>query len=79
MPQNKKPAMHANSRDGFALSHLSKSALVDIATEALRMLAGECDTPLSINNTIGNEIVASVLQRRGDERCDGLTIKLCMK
>ena len=60
MALNKISAMYATDTDGAALSKLSKAQLVDIATQALRMLAGECDTPLSAED-IDNDIIVSAV------------------
>jgi hypothetical protein len=50
--------------DAAYLARLSKAALVDVLTEALRLAAGECDTPLSAEAV--REIVEPTLRRRGD-------------
>ena len=50
--------------DAAYLARLSKAALVDVLTEALRLAAGECDTPLSAESV--RSIVEPTLRRRGD-------------
>ena len=56
-------AIYARDTDGAALAKLSKAALVDIATEALRLLSGECDTALTADQVRDHEIVSSVRDR----------------
>jgi hypothetical protein len=50
--------------DAAYLARLSKAALVDVLTEALRLAAGECDTELTAEAV--REIVEPTLRRRGD-------------
>ena len=51
-------------KDAAYLARLSKAALVDVLTEALRLAAGECDTELTAEAV--REIVQPTLLRRGD-------------
>jgi hypothetical protein len=51
-------------KDAAYLASLSKAALVDVLTEALRLAAGECDTELTAEAV--REIVQPTLLRRGD-------------
>jgi hypothetical protein len=50
--------------DAAYLARLSKAALVDVLTEALRLAAGECDTELTAEAV--REVVEPTLRRRGD-------------
>jgi hypothetical protein len=50
--------------DARYLARLSKAALVDVLTEALRLAAGECDTELTAEAV--REVVEPTLRRRGD-------------
>lgn len=64
LPANKKPSLYCGSPDTEALARLSKSALLDLLTEALRSNAGHCDTPCSIEEV--REFCAPTLAARGD-------------
>jgi hypothetical protein len=50
--------------DARYIARLSKAALVDVLTEALRLAAGECDTELTAEAV--REVVEPTLRRRGD-------------
>jgi hypothetical protein len=50
--------------DAAYIARLSKAALVDVLTEALRLAAGECDTELTAEAV--REVVEPTLRRRGD-------------
>jgi hypothetical protein len=59
----KKPSI-MRGEDAQYLGQLSKAALVDLLTEALRVNAGECDTPLTALQV--QEHIATLLAARGD-------------
>ena len=64
LPLNKKQPLHLGAPDCEALARLSKFALLDLLTEALRANAGHCDTPCSIKEV--REFCAPTLAARGD-------------
>lgn len=59
----KKPSLMRGD-DARYLSQLSKAALVDLLTEALRLNAGTCDSPLTVKQV--QEQIANTLALRGD-------------
>lgn len=46
-PLNKKPSLYDGHPDAEVLASLSKSALLDLLVESLRIRAGACDSPVS--------------------------------
>lgn len=60
---NKKPAT-VSGTDAEMLHTLSKAALLDLATDLLRAVAGHSDTPCTAEETA--EIVNPTLHARGD-------------
>lgn len=64
LPANKKQPLHLGERDCETLARLSKFALLDLLTEALRANAGHCDTPCTLEEV--REFCATTLAARGD-------------
>lgn len=50
--------------DAKYLSRLSKAALVDLLTESLRVIAGSCDTPLTVDQV--RRAISPAMISRGD-------------
>jgi hypothetical protein len=61
---NKKSAIYANDRDCQILSRLSKAALLDLCTEAMRSAYQHCDTPCCDEEIM--EFTHDLLVTRGD-------------
>ena len=60
----KRATLYAGSPEAAYLRQLSKACLMDLLIERLRLHAGECDTPLSVEAL--DLAVRSVLSERGD-------------
>jgi hypothetical protein len=61
---NKKPSTYVGHPDAEILARLSKAALLDLLTEALRANAGHCDTPCTREEIA--EFCNATLRHRGD-------------